>query len=87
MVVVVVVDEAAGERRPCAHVRMKTLIDNYSSDSGCLQTVDGTRFQTPPPTPFSLSSCMRVRAMPGSVRACAPLQRQLDRWTDGRALR
>lgn len=79
-----VVEEEAGERRPSAQLRMNTLIDNYSSDSGCLQTVYGTRFQIPPFS-FSLSSCMRVRASPGSVRACAPLQRQMDersiRWS------
>lgn len=76
-------EEAAGERRPCAHLWTNMLIENYSSDSGCLQTVCGTRFQTH----LSLSvSCARVRAVPGSVRACAPLQRQLDRWTDSRCV-
>lgn len=80
-------EEAAGERRPWAHLRMNTLVDNYSSDSGCLKTVDGTRFQkkTPLSRALSLSSCMRARVLPGSVRACAPLQRQLDRWTDSRS--
>lgn len=77
-------EEAAGERRPCAHIRMNTLIDNYSSNSGCLQTVYGTRFQTH--LPFSLSLVVHARACVRCLVLCVPARLCRGSWIDGRTV-